>query len=170
VYVVGANGDGERLAFSGPDAGTDYQHPTFTPDGARIVADRRDEIEIGDVDGSNVRDIVPNTNKPVAAPSVSPDGFHVAFATWCEPAAESIWFAPIGGIDMDPCFVARRLSAKDGKRAGRPAWGPNDRIAYEGVGGSMSLVGASSLVTTTLLNDTADNRNPAWVPACAPLP
>lgn len=137
-----------------------------------VVADRGNEIHAIRIDGSASRMIVPNWSNTQEMPSVSPDGYNLAFATYCELGVESIWVAPMSGIKTWGCGGARRLTPADGSFTRRPAWGPAELVAYERGRGTTDilLISEKGGMPFNLTNSDADDRNPAWSPRDTVIP
>jgi Tol biopolymer transport system component len=172
VYTSRLDGTGETRWFDGGDAGAGggYRHPAFSPDGVWIVADFVNGITRARLDGTgSQRDIVPAYADTSEMPSVSPDSDSFAFATYCEIDMESIWIAPLSGLDPAAqwaCDIASRVTPA-GTFAQRPSSGPYGFLACESGATRSSnmdiaiipVVGGAPI---NLTNGLADNRNPAW--------
>lgn len=171
-YTIGIDGTNEKKWDEGPDLTNAFQHPTFTPDGNWILADRGNWILAYKLDGSLKKDIAPNVPNTQQMPTVAPTGALVAFATYCG-TEQAILLTPISGFTGDACTTLSRLSPM-GLRSTRPSWGPWGFVAFEGgPDGSADIyvVPEKGGEAVNITNEMHDDRNPAWSPPeGAPIP
>ncbi len=163
-YTMNIDGTGEKKWAEGPDLLNAYQHPTFSPDGIWLVADRGNLIQAFKLDGTLTKELAPNVPNTQNMPTVAPTSALFAFATYCNE--KSIWVAPMSGFTGDACSQTSRLSPV-GLSATRPAWGPLGFVAFEGgAEGSAEIyiVPEKGGEAVNVTNDKADDRNPAWSP------
>jgi Tol biopolymer transport system component len=167
VYVIGADGQDEKLVATGLDDFNAYFSPDFSADGSELVFDRNNEIDAVHLDGSAFRMIVQNVTTVMKAPAVSPSGNEVAYNVKCG-AAPSIWVTPFSAKNY-PC-TGKRVTPEGEPDSERPAWGSNDLIAYERLNratkvASIAIISQSAGTPCSLTpDDGADDRNPAWSP------
>jgi len=163
VYTIGVDGTGEKKWDEGPDMLNAFQHPTFSPDGIWLVADRGNFIRAFKLDGSLQKDIAPNVPNTQNMPTIAPTSAIFAFATYCNE--KSIWVAPMSGFTGDACSQTSRLSPM-GIAATRPAWGPLGFVAFEGGEGSAEIyiVPEKGGDAVNVTNNPTENLNPAWAP------
>jgi Tol biopolymer transport system component len=165
VWVVHPDGTGPTLVATGDDSFNAYFWPHFSLDDSELVFDRNNEIDAVHLDGSGFRRIVNNWTTTIKSPAVSPAGTDVAYAVQCDQQL-SVWTTPFSTA-TDPC-KGRRVTPVGDTLSQRPAWGPNNLIAYERVD-SGTNVGSIAVISRTggsvpclLAADLNDNRNPAW--------
>ncbi len=164
VWVVHPDGTGATLVATGLDTFNAYFWPHFSADDAELLFDRNNEIDAVHLDGSGFRQVVQNWTTSIKSPAVSPTGSDVAYTVWCD--ALSVWTSP-SSTTTEPC-KGRRVTPVGEPASQRPAWGPNNFIAYERVDaasnvGSIAVISRNpGSVPCLLTPDLADNRNPAW--------
>jgi Tol biopolymer transport system component len=170
VYTIGADGKNELVGPAGlVNSGTAYQHPRFI-DNTQLVFDRYNEIDASNLDSSDFHNIVGNTTTTITAPSVSPQGDEVAYATWCPTdKALSIWTT--SATTSTPTCGGRRVTpAGDALTNTHPAWGPQDELAYERVDDATNIgvititARARGSVTCPLSDPNDSSHNPSWSP------
>jgi dipeptidyl aminopeptidase/acylaminoacyl peptidase len=172
IYVIAADGSGERLYIQGPPPGqawySNYGHPAFTMDGQSLLFDCRGAVDIGDVDGSSVRTLFSLPSGGIAMVGLSPSGAELALVGGCDDngidvvalaRAGDYCGADAGGLPslpsldggseagnpmvMDSGSVATNLDV-DSQFDTRAAWGANGLIAYVDEGWlTVSVVPAS---------------------------
>ena len=165
VWVIHPDGTGLTMVATGLDNFNAYFWPHFSADDQELVFDRNNEIDATHLDGTGLRMIVQNWTTTIKAPAVSPNGQEVAYGVFCDTGM-SVWTTPFS-TNTNPC-KGRRVSPFGDIDSQRPAWGPNNLIAYERFNRA-SNVGAIAVISRTpgsvpclLTVDQADNRNPAW--------
>jgi hypothetical protein len=145
--------------------GDGYFWPAFSADGSELLFDRNNEINAVHLDGSGFRRIVQNWTTTIKSPAVSPNGVDVAYQVYCD-TGPSIWTTPLS-TTTNPC-EGRRVTPVGDLDSLRPAWGPNNLIAYARVEkgtnvASIAVVSrAGGSVPCVLTADHADDRNPSW--------
>ena len=165
---------GEHLVVGTQDTqfvDDEYGGPVYTRDGQWIVYDHYNEIDAIHPDGTGNRVIVPPTTTMQSHPTASPDGLSVALQVMCgDPSGvSSIWAVPSSGITSWACASpARRLSPLPTVPDARhPAWGPDDRVAWDR-NGDIFVYGQGQVAAVT--SGQSDDRNPTWAPAGAIIP
>jgi Tol biopolymer transport system component len=166
VWVIGADGTGLTRVATGLDSFNAYFWPAFSADGSELLFDRNNEINAVHLDGTGFRRIVQNWTTTIKAPAVSPNGVDVAYHVYCDSNGPSIWTTPFS-TTTNPC-EGRRVTPLGEPESLRPAWGPNNLIAYARVEKGtnvasiavVSRAGGSSPCALTA--DYADDRNPSW--------
>ena len=132
IYVVAPDGSGERPYIQGPPPGqawySNYGHPAFTHDGLSLLFDSRGAVQIGNFDGSNVRNLITLGDGGIAMVALSPSGNALLLGGGCdgEGAIDIVPFANAGGF----CGTDAGSPIASGAPATRPAWGANGLIAY----------------------------------------
>jgi Tol biopolymer transport system component len=167
VYVIGTDGQGEKLVATGLDNFNAYFWPHFSASGTELVFDRNNEIDAIGLDGMGLRRIVQNWTTTIKSPAVSPSGTDVAYHVYCDSGL-SIWTTPFS-VTTDPC-KGRRVTPVGEPDSARPAWGSNDRLAYERIDHATNIASIAVISRTSgslpcvLTPGASDNRNPAWSP------
>jgi hypothetical protein len=127
IYVVGADGSGERDVSRSPQ--TWELAPSWSPDGARITFtsvrgnDHGPQVYVMNADGTRVQQLT-DTADPHDSPQWSPNGDRIAFAT----QKSGVW-----GVDVmnDDGSGVQRIAETPG-RAASPSWSPDGtQVAYE---------------------------------------
>jgi Tol biopolymer transport system component len=166
IFSIDADGQNEREIARGLDNFNAYKYPSLSPDAQFVVFDRNNEINVTRIDGSGQRYVVQNWTTTEETPSVSPDGYNVAYAVLCS-SKEQIGIVPFAGIANDPCKVTFATDGSSG-RARRPAWGPDGIIAYErGDADSGVRIAITTGPGSTPCDVTAgpgQQLNPTWAP------
>ena len=137
IYVVGADGPGERRLLKGPPPGqpwyANYGHPVFTLDGNSILFDRAGAIERIDLDGGNQHPVFSGATFDYPMVALSPDGTQAAFGTACGGfSLGELYIVPIANIGQ-ACTAGTHITGTRLNDA-RPAWGANGVVAYSGLG------------------------------------
>jgi Tol biopolymer transport system component len=143
VWVVGADGAGERLFVKGPPPGqpwySNYGHPVFTKDGTSIIFDRRGGIEIADVDGSNRRVLFAGAEWDAPMVALSSDGTRMAFGAECPgQLVSALWVVALSDAEK-ACSAGTAVKGVANLDFTRPAWGANGRFAYVSEVGLLDL-------------------------------
>lgn len=175
VSEIAVDGTGERKIIDGLDALNDYRNPTYSPDGLWLIADKFSQVDAIRLDDpAFLRHILPNNTTGGSAPSVSPDGWNLAYQVYCydslgRSGMTSIWTAPISGI-AHGC-TGTRLSPEETEDSRNPAWGPG-LILYERGKGSGDILGVAPNggPPRYVTFGPADDRNPAWAPVGTMVP
>ena len=161
VFV--ANPDGTGVVNISDDPGQQYQ-PAWSPDGRWIAyvtkprpADRLHDIVIANVATGEKRAIVvPDTNE--MAPSFSPDGTRVAFAS-NRSGTNEIYTMRLDGSDV------QALTA--GTQSSMPRWSRQGRIAFRSNrdgNGEIYVMNGDGSGVVRLTESPADDGMPAWSP------
>ena len=152
IFVVNRDGSGLRRLTT--DAAVD-NHPTWTPDGSRIIFDSnrndpspatcrstdlcRYDLFTIDADGTNLRQLTTSTGAD-SHPKVSPDGTRVAF-TSNRSGANAVWTMSIDGSGL-------RQLTPNSMIGGLPNWSPDGkRIIFENNSCSFPTCAESDLFT-----------------------
>lgn len=165
AFIIGIDGDDERLIASGPDSLNSYQHPQFTPDDARLVVDRNNEIDVFTLDGNEQRMIVQNWTTTIKAPSLSPSGLDVVYQVRCDTRT-SLWTSPYS-LNTNPCEGVR-VTPPNELSSEHPSWGPGNQIVYARVDESTNtgrialILRERGATPCTVTAPGADDRNPVW--------
>jgi Tol biopolymer transport system component len=171
VYVIGADGTGQRLVATGLDDFNAFFWPHFSLDDAELVFDRNNEIDAAGIEMPSMRMIVHNTTTMIKAPAVSPDGNDLAYDAQCftDTTHFSIWTTPFSS-DTEVCQGRRVTAIEQLFDAKRAAWGSTSILAYEHVETSSNL-GSIAVISRELgsvpcliVTGDGDNRNPSWSP------
>ncbi len=164
VYTIGLDGSDEHLVASGLDDFNAYFWPKFSVDDTHLVFDRNNEINVTDLDGEGLRQIVMNWTTTIKAPAISPSGDLVAYEVFCENGS-SIWTSEFA-VTTEPCKGA--LVTPLGHDAHHPTWGGPKYIAYHLVDKStniaqLAVASRQRGVGACIITDGAvDDRNPDW--------
>jgi Tol biopolymer transport system component len=171
VYLIDADGGRERELARGLDSFNAYKNPAFSRDGLQVVFDRNNEINAIGVDGTGMRQVIRNWTATIAAPSVSWDGYNIAYSVYCN--GEQVVIAPLASNAVLPCEGAAASSGN----ARQPAWGPSEFIAYElsqggGTGPSRIALSVGPESAPCMLESMGTSRdlNPSWAPETFELP
>ncbi len=116
--VAPLGGEPRRLVDSGSNG-------ELSPDGRRLVFERRGQIVVGNADGSDVVSLSSLSSRPLphmgdAWPTFSPDGKSIAVFLGEEGRYGDYWIVPSEGGE------ARRLTT-DFEEGGAPAWTPDGK-------------------------------------------
>jgi Tol biopolymer transport system component len=171
VYVIGADGTGEKLVATGDGDFNAFFWPHFSLDDTELVFDRNNEIDAAGIETPSMRMIVQNTTTTIKAPAVSPDGNDVAYDAECymDTVHFSIWTTPFSS-NTEVCAGRRVTTTEQTFDSQRPAWGTTAVLAYERVDtasnlGSIALISrAIGSAPCVIVTGGGDNRNPAWSP------
>ena len=160
IYVMRADGTGVRRITS---TAKDDDHPSWSPDGRRIVFAREGAIFVVPAAGGLARRVGGGLGN-AADPAWSPDGKLLAY-DYRRPgySIREIWVMGVDGRHVRQVTRLRQVSA-------RPSWSPDGRrIAFESnVHGahfeiySIGLDGGRLRRETRSMTDTID---PAWSPS-----
>jgi Tol biopolymer transport system component len=154
VYTIHADGTGEtRLIVGGcpPPGLCSYQHPTFTPDGASVIADRWNQIETYKLDGSAHSFLIPNGAWNAIMPAVTSDGHTLAYVGECGVAVTPL---------TTPSYCDRVVGP-----GSHPSFGPTNALAFDQGNPADIMVSTSECSgIANLTNHPADDRNPSWAP------
>ena len=167
IFIVDATGDNQRELARGDDNFNAYKYPVLSPNGLEVVFDRNNEINALSLAGGEKRYVVQNWTTLEETPAISRDGFQVAFGVGCG-SVERIGVVPLAGYAADPCKVSFATRVDTGA-ARRPAWGPDNVLAYER-GDQESASGISISIVRELGGAPCDvvpggaNHNPHWAP------
>jgi Tol biopolymer transport system component len=155
IWLVDAAGHRRRLTAG---AAID-QHPSWSPDGTRVVFERVVEQENAPAAYSlQVADLAGNVSRlkasdaGVAAPAWSPDGNRIAFERGSEVAV----------LDLASGAVAS-LTAGRGPAAD-PAWSPDGRRIAYARHGDLYIVGSNGGKPARLTQGRANDFGPTWSP------
>src|SRR3954468_8159951 len=161
LYVTGADGKGTRRLT---DAAAEESHPSWAPNGRRIVFQRGRPAHLWIV-GAGGGTPVAVTGGPTAEvdPAWSPDGRWIAYQLRRPgtPLAE-IWLVRPDG--------ARNHKLTALKRSGAPAWSPDSgRVAFAttaGTGRNFDIysVGVGGAGLRRMTSSPLDEFEPAWSP------
>lgn len=155
IYVVNADGSGLTMLARG--AGR-LSHPSWSPDGRRIVYAVYDEANptaalwVMNADGSGPRQLTKGSLRG-GEPAWSPDGKQIAFSA-SGGSQEGICV-----IDVDGSGLRRvtRPSGGSSPGEGSAAWAPDDRILFLSLGDVWSTkLDGSGLVQLTKIGNVAD--------------
>ena len=169
VFIIDADGTHEQLIATGDNAFNAFKYPSLSPDGATVVFDRNNEIDALSLDGTGQRWVVKNTTTIEEMPTVSPDGYSVAYAVRCgtDERIEVVRFA-----DSTDACAGTVATPSDGSSARRPAWGPDDYLAYERTPMSDPGIDGTHIAITAGPGEDAcdvaggpwESHNPSWAP------
>ncbi len=184
IYVMAADGDNQRRFTNHPDK--DWT-PSWSPDGKRIAfASNRDgqfidgapnisayEIYVMDADGGNLQNLTNNPNSDTS-PSWSPDGKHIAFASWDGQFIDFVVNFEIYVMDADGNNPQNLTNNPNDDRS--PSWSPDgERIVFvsERPGHFRSEFGITSEIYVMdadggnqgrLTENRQNDWNPSWSP------
>ncbi len=167
LFIIRPDGTGETDVLP-----VDYaENPVFGPDPSVVIYGGDESIHAIGIDGTNNREIAGCMTEGTETPAMSPDGSLVMFATW-GMTGEGMRTTAFTGDCVDPLHdncstLVLQPSSPSANR--RPAWGPNDVVAYEtGMQqgpAHIALFSVSAGTPIPLTTGPADDRNPAWAPS-----
>src|ERR1019366_997897 len=179
VYLMNADGTDARpvlvsrvIPFS-----ASFVHPTFGPDGNTLIVDNDNEIDAFDLSGGSPRFIVNNWTPDEAYPALSRDGRSLAFVVGpCELGlGPEVDVMPPDKFVWDPCNACP-VSGTDLGTLTHPSWGPGSLLTFS----HTSSAGTKRIVVmdtanpsaepVEILQDSANQDNPAWAPSTFVLP
>lgn len=184
LRVVGWDGAGDRMLVQGPFnlgcCGWGFGHPAFARDAATVFYATAGRIESIGLDGRGRRLLVTGNFLRVVYPNVavSADGARLAAGIACgEEGQLRAW-----SIDALPAacetgeVIATVSRSRTGNEANNPAWGDDDRIAFQ-QGPDIYVVDASggeprnvTAALTAGMGESAAAVFPEWVPRGVGLP
>jgi Tol biopolymer transport system component len=174
VHIMDADGGNQREITSGLDDFNAYKNPVLTADGSEVVFDRNNEINATRLDGGALRQIIHNWTTTIEAPTISPDGYNMAYSTHCS-GGQQIVVVPLASDAVIPCEGS--LATPSAEDARQPAWGPDHFIAYERHASRTSgpsqiaiTAGPGAAPCTLEADGSTRDLNPAWAPKDFELP
>ena len=159
VYVMNADGTGTRRLTSGK--GND-SHPTWSPDGRRLVFDRDGDIFAMNADGTDVTRIS-DVTAAEGEPSWSPDGKWIAYVRRTPgTASRELWL-------MRPDGSRRRALTAQNATVATPAWSPDSsRVVFASNEGGeiykLYTIGVDGKGLRSVAPTASDNFEPSWSP------
>lgn len=99
IWVMNIDGSTPH-ALTSDSANED--HPSWSPDGSRIVFERGSALYVMNADGTNVQRLTPDEVIEAASPSWSPDGATIAFVSRPGSAAWHIYTIKPDGTGLKP--------------------------------------------------------------------
>ncbi len=160
IYVMSADGTGTRRLTSGKAVDA---HPSFSPDGRRIVFARDSDIYVMAADGTGLRQIS-GVEAEDGEPAWSPDGKWIAYVRRASgETAKELWLMRPDGSE------AHALTTLGGDVL-QPAWSPDgSRIAFstkEASGSFYELrtIGVDGKDVREVVPTASDNFAPSWSP------
>ena len=159
VYVMNADGTGTRRLTSGK--GND-SHPTWSPDGRRLVFDRDGDIFAMNADGTDVTRIS-DVTAAEGEPSWSPDGEWIAYVRRTPgTASRELWL-------MRPDGSRRRALTARNATVATPAWSPDSsRVVFASNEGGeiykLYTIGVDGKGLRSVAPTASDNFEPSWSP------
>ena len=141
----------------------DGRNPDLSPDGRQIVFEKRREIWVSRLDGSEQQRLpgLPEGIVGIGAPALSPDGRSIALVCRTVGPKGDIWLLPAAG------GKARRATFDDAE-TGDPAWTPDGRwiVFSSDREGAPTLwrVAAAGGQPQPLTNGVGEDRSPAISP------
>ena len=159
VYVMNADGTGTRRLTSGK--GND-SHPTWSPDGRRLVFDRDGDIFAMNADGTDVTRIS-DVTAAEGEPSWSPDGKWIAYVRRTPgTASRELWL-------MRPDGSRRRALTARNATVATPAWSPDSsRVVFASNEGGeiykLYTIGVDGKGLRSVAPTASDNFEPSWSP------
>jgi hypothetical protein len=181
VYVIGVDGQGERLAVELERAGglRDAGHPTFAR-ADLLVYDSYNSIDSVNLGTGEKKSILPGFTGPQQRPSISPDGHLFAFSMMCEQNVNAVWLKTLASPGFG-CRDGTRVTVEGYARF--PAIAPTGGlIAFEHgdttpdlaygatLGPARIGVADGVLQVSDVTHGEGDDRNPSWSPASLVLP
>lgn len=179
TYTPSVSPDGQRVAFSQQQSGSDYDiwvmsidgtnhrqltsepgyedHPSWSPDGAQIAFVREGAIYVMDSAGTNVRRLSPADATNDGGPTWSPDGSLIAFHRSMNAPSHIYTMTP-GGTAVTPL-----TTGLDNDEL--PTWSPDGtRIAFgSGRGGTFAIWSMRSDGTNMRrVSGGVNESQPAW--------
>jgi len=165
VYTIGLDGSDEHIVATGLDAFNAYFWPKFSADDSRMIFDRNNEINVTDLDGADLRQVVMNWTTTIKAPALDPSGDLVAYEVECG-AGSSIWTSELA-VTTEPC-KGTSVSPLYESPAHHPTWAGPRHIAYHRVDvrtntAQLAVISRQRGSGSCGLTDgRADDRNPDW--------
>jgi dipeptidyl aminopeptidase/acylaminoacyl peptidase len=155
IYVRATDGT-ETAITQGPSD----TEPEFNPFGTRIVFQRGDQIYVMNANGSKQKNLSNNQAWNDGAPSWSPDGSKIVFASY-EGGPMNIWT-----MNADGSHRVRLTNDAGGDT--NPAWSPDgSKIAFASHrdgNWEVYVMNADGSNQANITNNTADDDRPAWSP------
>lgn len=166
IYVMNADGAGERRLTHAIPGGNGNSSPSWSPDGSWIAFDGDDAQGHGDIwlihpDGSGLTNLTNSPGVEDYSPSWAPDGRRIAFVSERTGSAH-IWVMNADGSG------ARVLTA-DPAASQRPSWSPDGQhIAFDRVGADgfrhVWVMDADGSNQRLLVPGPGESSWPTWSP------
>jgi Tol biopolymer transport system component len=172
LSIIGSDGQNDHSVVLG--VGVPDQHGVFAPGGHAIVFDRGNQIHQFDLDTGVETSVVKSWTTNIEHPSVSPDGYSIAYNVSCDSSGDSIWISPLAA-DTLPCMGGARVTtpAESPVRfpVRFPSFSPDGLIAVEhGAGAARIGIVSPGGAVMDVTHGEGDDRNPSWSPAGLVLP
>ena len=156
IFIVNRDGSGLRQLTpesTDPNRNALDASPSWSPDGARVLFERSQDISIINVDGTGLVSTGANGNSPFW----SPDGTHIAYQSF-NAGNDGIWV-------MDMSFTPHRLTPPGDQT---PRWSPDgSQLVFsrtEAGGSHIYKMQADGTGLTKLTTSTMSEYSPTWSP------
>ncbi len=163
LYII--NADGSELRRLTNDASVEDLHPSWSPDGTRIIFSSAGRIQSIDPDGKNRTTLAASSSTDYSGPAWSPDGRMIVFSAYALRSAgvlSNILIMRADGSDIHP--LSDKMTPGNS-----PEWSPDmkhivfDTVQYGGKY-ALYLVNADGTGVTQLTNLAYPSRGGNWFP------
>jgi hypothetical protein len=172
IYTIRPDGSEETLIATFDDtnaAFSQYSHPRFVGNDQLVFGDTSGvEINVINLDRTELRKIVSNPSGLAVWPSVSPHSDEIAYTANCPGESRLSTWTAAANVSTSVCSGVRVSPADDLRQNLSPSWGPEDTFAYRRID-SAAQFGRIVLnkrepgsLPCSLTEGLPDSGNPNW--------